>query len=481
MSKVKFARADYNLTGMSQYDGNPLIESLPSILSDVDVVRRIGNMPPRPDEAERALDPKLRGHGINRMKDVVVPFHIHLKLEDLFSQLIRYGYTGRNPLHASSVRHRLPSSAEIKGHGFMSTAETLTLIGLSGMGKSTALNSIAKLYPQVIRHSKYKRQIFIETQVVWLKIDCPHDGSLRGFCAAFFSSLDDALGVVKYSERSAINSSISVMLQRISQLCKAYFIGALIIDEMQHLCSSRGGKDREKLLNFFVQLSNDAGVPLVYVGTNAMLPLFSGVVRNARRAAGMGPIAFDRFPEGDPYWEHLVSQLWAYDWTRTPVPLTGELLSKIYDLTQGDTDFLVKLLQLAQRHAIWENIASITPALLQEVYDDQMAILHKPIEALRSGDPLQIADFEDLMPTKDQIAQMMNYDLARRADRSYLSLITQAAIAPVTQIEKSAAAPVSRPIVPVADGSAPTAHFVEGLDVQTQLEQRGWVDKDSDW
>lgn len=115
MSKVRFARADYNLTGMPQYDGNPLIECLPKILSDVDVVRRIGHMPPRPDETERALDPKLRGHGINRMKDVVVPFHIHLRLEDLFSQLIRYGYTGRNPLHASTVRHRLPSSAEIKG------------------------------------------------------------------------------------------------------------------------------------------------------------------------------------------------------------------------------------------------------------------------------------------------------------------------------------------------------------------------------
>lgn len=481
MSKVRFAPADYNLTGMPQYDGNPLIECLPKILSDVDVVRRIGHLPPRPDEAERDLDPKLRGHGINRMKDVVVPFHIHLRLEDLFSQLIRYGYTGRNPLHASTVRHRLPSSAEIKGHGFMSTAETLTLIGLSGMGKTTALNSIAKLYPQVISHSKYKRQIFIETQVVWLKIDCPHDGSLGGFCAAFFSSLDDALGIEKYSGRAATGRSISVMLQKISQLCKAYFIGVLIIDEMQHLCSSRGGKDREKLLNFFVQLSNDAGIPLVYVGTNAMLPLFSGVVRNARRAAGMGPIAFDRFPEGDPYWAHLVSQLWAYDWTKTPVPLTVELLSKIYDLTQGDTDFLVKLLQLAQRHAIWENTDSITPALLQEVYDDQMAILHKPIEALRSGDPLQIADFEDLMPTKDQIAQMMNYDLARRADRSYLSLITQAAIAPVAHSQKAAETPVSKPVVPVSNEPAPTAHFAEGVDVQTQLEQRGWVDKESAW
>lgn len=482
MNDFSFAPADYTPTGMPQYDGNPLIECLPKILSDIDVVRRVGHLPVQPDNVERALDPKLRGHGINRLKDVVIPFEIHLRLEDFFSQLIRYGYTSRNPLLAGSLRHRLHSSSEIKGRGFMSTAESLTLIGLSGMGKTTALNSIAKLYPQVISHSKYKDKIFVETQVVWLKIECPHDGSLRGFCVAFFSALDAALGIEKYSRRGAAGNSISVMLQHLSQLCKTFFIGALIVDEMQHLCSARGGQDREKLLNFFVTLSNDAGVPLVYVGTNAMLPLFSGVLRNARRAAGMGPIAFDRFGEVDEFWVYLVTQLWAYDWTGSRAPLTGELLSKIYDLTQGNTDFLVKLLMLTQRHVIWENIDSITPAVLQEVYDNQMRLLHKPIEALRSGDPLQIADFEDMMPTKDQVAQMMNYDLARRVDRTHLSLIAQAAGSSVVVPNgKFASKALSKPVVPVADGSLPSAIFSQADDVQTTLEQRGWVSKDSAW
>jgi hypothetical protein len=117
--------------------------------------------------------------------------------------------------------------------------------------------------------------------------------------------------------------------------------------------------------------------------------------------------------------------------------LTKELLSKIYDLTQGNTDFLAKLLMLAQRHN-WEAVF-ITPAVLQQVYDNQMRLPHKPIEALRSGDPLQIADFEDMMPTKDQIAQMMNYDLARRADRAHLSLLTQAAITPPPQAKDKSA------------------------------------------
>lgn len=478
MNSSVFAKADYVETGMPQYDGNPLIECLPPILTDLEVVRGIGNLPPKPDAAELALSPKIRGHGINRLRDVVIPLEVHLQLEDCFSQLVRYGYTARNPLLADAVRHRQPSSGGAKHSGFKSSANVMTLIGLSGMGKTTALDAIAKLYPQVIEHRKYKGKIFIETQVVWLKIDCPHDGSLRGFCAAFFTALDNALGTNKYADIVNRRFSVSVMLKSISQLCKAYFVGALIVDELQHLKSSRGGHDRETLLNFFVTLSNDAGVPLVYVGTNAMLPLFSGVLRNARRAAGMGEIAFDRFSEDDPFWEHLVTRLWEYDWTGRSTPLTDVLLRKIFDLSQGNTDFLVKLLMLAQRHVIYEELEAITPQILQRVYDRQMKMLHKPIEALRSGDPLQIADFEDMMPTKDQVAQMMNHDLARRAKRADLALILQATS---VETQKLPSKPVGSPVAAVPTDTLKSVYLDPAVDVQVQLQRRGWTDEDATW
>ncbi len=480
MNSSVFTRAAYAETGMPQYDGNPLIECLPAILTDIDVVRRVGNLPPKPTAAELELSPKMRGHGVNRLKDVVIPLDIHLHLEDCFSQLIRYGYTARNPFSPETVRHRQPSTSDLRGGGFKSSANIMTLIGLSGMGKTTALDAITKIYPQVVSHSKYKRRVFIQTQVVWLKIECPHDGSLRGFCAAFFASLDNALCIHKYSALVTKQFSVSVMLQHISQLCKAYFVGALIIDEMQHLNSSRGGHDREKLLNFFVTLSNDAGVPLVYVGTNAMLPLFSGVLRNARRAVGMGEITFDRFTEGNPFWEHLVARLWDYDWTGSAAPLTSELLEKIYDLTQGNTDFLVKLLMLAQRYVISEELECVTPQVLQSVYDNQMRMLHKPIEALRSGDPLQIADFEDMMPTKDQIAQMLKYDLVRRAKRADLSLILQAT--PV-RVGDRPGKPVdnSMAVVSTTDDVLENVHLNQTGDFQEQLLKRGWIDDDPAW
>src|SRR5699024_3054395 len=59
-----------------------------------------------------------------------------------------------------------------------STADSLSIIGISGIGKTTAIERLLLMYPQVIKHEAYEGQPFNHTQIVWLKIDCPYDGSL---------------------------------------------------------------------------------------------------------------------------------------------------------------------------------------------------------------------------------------------------------------------------------------------------------------
>ena len=61
-----------------------------------------------------------------------------------------------------------------------STAQSLLLIGCSGSGKTTSLHRIPATYPQVIYH----RELNVE-QVVYLKIDCSHNGSLKEICLNF--------------------------------------------------------------------------------------------------------------------------------------------------------------------------------------------------------------------------------------------------------------------------------------------------------
>lgn len=466
------SKAIYRPTGLSDYDNNPLIEALPAILSDDGAALALQRKPAFPTAEERELPAKLKLHAVNRLRDVVLPLMVHLEIEEEFSQLIRRGYTNRNPFARNTVAMRHAESlADISQTDFSSSANNMTVIGLSGMGKTTALNAVCSLYPQVIIHTQYKDHIFLQTQVVWLKLECPHDGSMRGFCAAFFDALDAALGVEEYGKLVRTRASIEILLQHIGRLCRTFYIGAIVIDELQHLLTRP--KDKEKLLNFFVTLSNSAGVPLVYVGTNAMLDLFTSVVRNARRAASMALITLDRFSPEDENWHILVEILWMYSWLPTPTTLDDELMEKLYDFSQGNVDFLVKLLILSQKLAVTENLGQIDCALLERVYNQHMRLLHRPIMALRSNDPAQLLQFDDLMPTKDMIAEMMNIDLTRKIRRSNLELLLAK---PETAHVESKPKKKQKHLKPISKSQKNVAkELVESSDLRKDLANLGWT------
>ncbi len=63
-----------------------------------------------------------------------------------------------------------------------------SVIGCSGAGKTTAVEAILAGYPQTIIHSEYQH-----VQLVWLKVESPHDASIKSLCINFFRALDVAL------------------------------------------------------------------------------------------------------------------------------------------------------------------------------------------------------------------------------------------------------------------------------------------------
>ena len=471
--------AAYTPTGLGQYDGNPLIEALPPIHDDETVGELLCNFPDFPSSVEMALKPKLRAHCVSRMSDIVVPMDLHLQFEASFSQLIRGGYTARDPFHRDAVAMlHAADDAQLRHSGFKSSASTLAVFGLSGMGKTTMLNSVVKTYPQVIIHKRYAGKNFKRTQIVWLKIDCPHDGSPRGLCASFFAALDGALGTVYTDKYMKPRASVSMLMQHVSQLCRSFNVGVLIIDELQNLNLLADADSKQRILNFFLTLSNDAGIPLVYSGTNSTFKLFAGVVRNARRALGMSDYYFDRFHIDDDEWSALVQTFLAYNWTEHTIELTPELNEKLYFLTQGNTDFLAKLMMLTQWYAL-ANDQKVIPSLYQKVYDQQMIILHRPIEALRSNDPLQIADFEDMMPAREQVAYMITIARARQARREGSAPFQLQGLPnrPPTPSPDAVIAPASRRLAGVADPSfvSDAQRVAESDDWEEAAQEKGFT------
>lgn len=397
----KSIEASYQEAQIQDYSNNPLIEGLPLIWDEKQVVHNLVSRPIY-SEDERSFPSHLRLHMIQRIyRDYFQPLSIHLELEQRLSRLIRDGYVGRNPLEQNyAFRARKDAESLIKSgeHGpypvLSPSSSGFAIVGISGIGKSTTIQRILTLYPQVILHSQYKKRHLNLYQVVWLKMDCPHDGSIKGLCLNFFHALDLLLGTNYYKKHAGGRKSVDELLPIMAQIAAVHCLGVLIIDEIQNLSEAKSGGSA-KMLNFFVQLVNTIGVPVIIVGTFKALPVLDGEFRNARRGTGQGDLIWDRM-KNDDEWEFFLKGLWKFQWTKEKSNLTSEIIDLLYYESQGITDIAVKLFMLSQWRAIDTEQETITPSIIKSVAKDRLQLVQPALKALRTGDKKKIVQFGDI-------------------------------------------------------------------------------------
>ena len=105
------------------------------------------------------------------------------------------------------------------------------------------------------------------SQLVWLKLECPADGSVKGLCLNFFQAVDDILETQYYEIYGGRGRrTVNEMMPYVALVASNVHLGVLVIDEIQCLTKLNVG-GYEKILDFFVQLINTIGLPVVLVGT----------------------------------------------------------------------------------------------------------------------------------------------------------------------------------------------------------------------
>jgi hypothetical protein len=399
---TRFPEAEYKKTGLPEYDENPLIAALPEIMSPIEVAKALVKRP-RFQPEEINLPCHIRTHAINRLtRDFFVPQTNHIIIEQKLSKLIRCSYLNRNPKTATfkrklnSIRGLIQNEnlTTYMHHDVDSPASSMTIAGISGAGKSTTINLVLNTYQRVIYHPDLHM-----LQVPWLKVDCPYDGSLSDFCLSFFIALDRRLNLNYRQQYASGRPTIAKMMADVADLCLIHAIGLIVIDEFQHMSLAKSGGEK-KMINFLVTLVNVVEVSVVLIGTPKALRLFASEFRQARRASGDGSLVWDRLPK-DESWEDFLEELWPYQWLSHKVERNESLTNKLYELTQGVPDIVVKLFCLAQARAVL--LAStpedeiISPELLEQVFEDEFSIVKPLLDALRTGNRKKLEDCNDLI------------------------------------------------------------------------------------
>jgi hypothetical protein len=402
---------------VNEYKGNPCIEALPPIFLDKYVVENLAEYF-IPTDNEKMQSANIRYHFLKRIKSYYQPLTNQLRIEHILSSLIRRSYISRNPSSKEylmrmrliletieeqendklqsnhEVCKKISSKLSIIPETSRSTAECSSIIGISGMGKSICIEKLLLMYPQVIIHHKYNGKPLTRTQIAWIKIDCPFDGSLKTLCKMFFKALDDILLTTNYFDKFGYNrNSTATMMIHMAHLASLYSVGVLVIDEMQHLINPKNSP--YDIMNFLVTLVNTIGISIIQIGTPKVIDVINLALREIRRAEETGCIIWDRMKEDDE-WDFFITNLWECQWLKKFIPLDEELKHEMYFNTQGITSIVIGLFVLVQTHAIFNATEKITLKSIKYVMKNDLRLTNNVISAIRSGKESEMCNYEDI-------------------------------------------------------------------------------------
>lgn len=441
------ADADYKDQEVWSYQNSPLNEALPRILSKQEAALALASRPPY-DDSMRNARPEDRLHMVqSAMLEWHEPLPIDIDTEQRFSRVIRGSLPYRNPL-AKRYYQRVGQQVEqLRVNTFAASRPRLqrsaaigyTITGLSGAGKTSGIETITSLYPQWIVHTEYKGKPFHFNQLVWVHLDCPHDGSLRGLCLNFLHAVDsifelrgdDSYTTLYGGLRATVDSLITAMATVAANHC----LSVLIIDEIQHLAMAKAN-GAEQMLNFFVQLINTIGVPVVLVGTYKARAILDAEFRQIRRGSGQGEQEWDRMSESGVAWKVFLPAMWRYQFTKHYTELTPALSQVLYEETQGITDYAIKVFMMAQWRAITTGRERLSPGLLRSVAKDGLSSARKVLTALRLGrSKAVIKGLDDVFPP----------DISEYLDQCNDQLTSRESQASPAQLPKSDTTPPAIP------------------------------------
>ena len=252
-------------------------------------------------------------------------------------------------------------------HGVITGATSTTIIGDSGIGKTSNIQLAINALGPIIETETPQRKI-----IPVLMVSCPFDCNYRGLLCQILISIDEILGTNHYERVQKSRLNAQQILGLVCQVCHLN-VAVLIIDEIQLLAGSHSAGT--SLYKMILQLVNCSGINVLLVGTNECLNFFGQSPQIARRSVGLQYSALEYGAD----FRRIAEILYHYQYVRQESTLTDNITAWLYEHSGGIVATLISLIHDAQEIAIMKGKEALCIESLTEAYNSRMRMLHRYI------------------------------------------------------------------------------------------------------
>ena len=254
--------------------------------------------------------------------------------------------------------------------GILGGSDSFTIIGTSGIGKSSAISRAISLITEnrIIETDKPYTKI-----IPCLIVQCPFDSSVKGLLLEILRKVDEELGTDHYIHAVKSRASTTDMLIGAVSSIALNNIGMLVVDEIQNVVNSKNGKS---LIGALTQLINNSGISICMVGTPESTVFFEQAMQLARRSVGLQYTTM----KYNEYFQSFCKIIFKYQFLKNQTEITAAITEWLYEHSAGVVSVVVSLIHDAQEIAILTGKEVLNLDTLNEAYQQRLTLLHGYIQ-----------------------------------------------------------------------------------------------------
>lgn len=344
---------------------NDFIDFLPGMKTGDNLISALTVLPNYSDGI-RLQSKSIRLVALSDLYKIYLPSHMSMEIySKLYLALIR---SMQKKFSKTAIRQRNENHKAITHqdyNGILGGSDSFTIIGTSGIGKSSAINRSIELLCEngIIETNKPYTKI-----IPCLVVQCPFDSSVKGLLLEILRQVDETINSDYYKKASKGRTTTDMLIGNVSQVALNH-IGLLIVDEIQNVVNSKNGRN---LVGMLTQLINNSGISICMVGTPECTMFFEQAMQLARRSVGL---QYQSLEFNNDFYKFCCN-LFSYQYTVHKTEISDAIIRWLYEHSGGVISVVVSLIHDAQEIAILNGSELLNLESLNEAYNKRMTMLH---------------------------------------------------------------------------------------------------------